>query len=280
MDSRYIIVEIDEDKPTISKSQFFSGLFLIMTLIYSQYFFPIHGIANRMLFVYGIPIVIASLLLGKTIARNAFRNNSKALFHGLAYWGLFALAGYAVEIFIIYLLTSADPSSLGLLDRANPRVPVNPAMVWAMIPISIFIVGPAEEYIFRGFIFGGFLEIFRGKNWFFWALVSSFIFAAVHLYYLTTFGLASSIFFVGIVFVGLALAMTYYVSDGNLLIPILFHGIFDATGFLSIALGNNLGINLRVFLAAIGVFTAILLFLKYLAEKIKKTSPPPLCENC
>ncbi|HLN19230.1 MAG TPA: type II CAAX endopeptidase family protein [Patescibacteria group bacterium] len=267
-------------RPAISKSQFFTGLFLILILIYSQYIFPVGGFLYRMIIIYGLPIIIASLFLGRIIAKNAFKNNSKALVQGLAYWGLFALAGYIAQIIIVNWLSGINPGSLALLDRANPRIPADPSMLWAMIPISIFIVGPAEEYIFRGFIFGGFLETFGRKYWFFWALVSSIIFAAVHLYYLTAFGIASAIFFVGIVFVGLALSITYYISKGNLLVPVLLHGIFDATGFLSVALQNDSGINFQVLLAGIGIFIAILLFLKYLAEKIKKAGPAPLCENC
>lgn len=63
------------------------------------------------------------------------------------------------------------------------------------------------------------------------AFLSSVFFAAVHLYYALTYGVASLIPFVDIVAIGMALAITYYHSGGNLLIPALIHGVYDATGF-------------------------------------------------
>ena len=95
------------------------------------------------------------------------------------------------------------------------------------------------------------------------AFVSSILFATVHLYYAFTYGVASLIPFVDIVAIGMAFAITYYRSGGNLLIPALIHGVYDATGFLAVAISSNLGLYLRGLLIFIGIIVALTLFRRH-----------------
>lgn len=241
---------------------YFLGLFTIILAIFSQYFLPVGGL-GRLILVYGIPILVTSLIMGKFLRRRAFINNAKALGYGLACWGVLSVLGYIMVLAIVSYLFSTDPSSLNLLDRTNPAVPASQNLAWLMVAASIFVIGPAEEYIFRGFIFGGMLRIFKNKHWLLLAFLSSLLFATVHLYYFLVFGVTSSIFFVNIVAISMALSIAYYISGGNLLIPALLHGLFDATGFLTIATDSDLGIFFRAAMVGVGLFIAVLLVLNY-----------------
>lgn len=86
-----------------------------------------------------------------------------------------------------------------------------------LLIISAAIVAPlVEEIVFRGFIYG---VIKRYTDGIFAALCSSLLFAAIHLHVGTLFPLAM-------------LAMVFcamYELTGCLLVPILMHGLFNAT---------------------------------------------------
>lgn len=250
---------------------YFSGLIAIILAIFSQYLMPIDGL-GRLAIVYGVPILVAGLILGEFIKKRAFKNNARALGYGLAWWGVLTALGYIITLIIITYLASTDPAALSLLDRANPAAPTSPNLAWLMVAASIFIIGPAEEYIFRGFIFGGLLRIFQNRHWLILAFVTSMLFALVHLYYLLTFGITSSIFFVNIVAISMALSIAYYISGGNLLIPALLHGFFDASGFLTIATDSNFGIFLRLAMVVVGLLMAFILVLRYFATRVEKAA--------
>lgn len=262
--------EPETSRWTLTVAYFF-GLMAILLAIFSQYFMPIDGWV-KLIFVYGIPIMIASLILGGFIWKRAFKNNARALGHGLAWWGVLTALGYFATFIIIAYLASTNPGSLGLLERSNPAAPASPGLAWLMVAASFLVIGPAEEYIFRGFIFGGLLRIFQNRHWLIWAFLTSVLFAFVHIYYLLTFGITSSIFFVNIIAISMALSIAYYVSGGNLFIPALLHGLFDASGFLTIATDSDFGIFLRFAMVAVGLFMAFLLVLRYFVAKEEKTA--------
>jgi hypothetical protein len=54
------------------------------------------------------------------------------------------------------------------------------------------------------------------------------------------------------------MAATYYMSHGNLVIPALIHGIYDATGFLGVATSMSIGLALRAVFIIIGLILAII----------------------
>ena len=56
------------------------------------------------------------------------------------------------------------------------------------------------------------------------------------------------------------MATTFYLSGGNLLLPALLHGVYDATGFLGVAFQSNIGGILREIMLLIGLVTAIIVF--------------------
>jgi membrane protease YdiL (CAAX protease family) len=244
----------------VKKGTYLTGLFVIFLSAYSQYFVEGYGPLTGALVVYGIPIIWISVFFGPDIIGRAFRNNALALKYGMGYFGVFSVLGAAVSGIIILVLTTVDPQSLELLDQANPVLHVPRKLAWIMVFVSILGIGPAEEYIFRGFVFGGLLTIYHNRHWIFLAFVSSVLFAAVHFYYLVVFGLASIIPFAEIVMIGMALGFAYYLSGGNLLIPALIHGAFDATGFIAEDISEGIGFALRFSMVLIGLLVAFMMY--------------------
>jgi membrane protease YdiL (CAAX protease family) len=219
-------------------------------------------LASGMLVVYGIPLVIISLLYGRAIAQRAFNRTLTALKFGLGLFGAFTVLGTLASIAVFYIIVSLNPAAVNLLHRPNPVLHVPQYVAWVMVCASFLVVGPAEEYLFRGFIYGGLLSIFKERHWLSLALVSSLLFAAAHLYYAVVYGVDSVIPFIDLTTFGMAVAITYYLSNGNLFIPAMIHGAYDATGFLGIAVSPEVGILFRGALISIGVVVASALLMQ------------------
>jgi len=67
----------------------------------------------------------------------------------------------------------------------------------------------------------------------------------------------------------MAMAMTYYLSGGNIVAPALIHGVYDATGFVGVASSMTIGLILRATLILIAViFAAIYVRRKNLQPQI------------
>jgi membrane protease YdiL (CAAX protease family) len=131
-----------------------------------------------------------------------------------------------------------------------------------MVGVSFLVTGPAEEYIFRGFMFGGLLDIFKNRHWLILAFVSSLLFSATHLYYALVYGPASLVQFADLITFGMAMASTYYLSGGNLSAPALIHGAYDATAFVGVATSTVVGDGLRAFMILLGIVVAFILYIQ------------------
>jgi hypothetical protein len=259
-----------------SKTLYVVGLIVIFVCVYSQYvaeYLGFHfGLILGVLIVYGVPILIVTLLWGTAIIRKFFNNTYTALKLGLAYFGAFTALGIIVSVVILFFLLLFNPATVNLLNKPNPALNVSPQLAWIMVVVSILVVGPAEEYLFRGFMFGALLEIFNNTHWLALALASSILFGAVHLYYASTYGLASLIQFTELVAFGMAMSSTYYYSKGNLSIPSLIHGIFDATGFIGVAVSVEVGTGLRGAMILIGLIVGLVILVQDSRMKDRNSS--------
>jgi membrane protease YdiL (CAAX protease family) len=260
----YQFLTMHSGKP-ITRSAYLVGLFIIMGCVYSQYVFS-SRLTHNMLIVYGVPILATSLLWGASIVRKSFNNTYTAFKYGVALFGVFTVVGILAQILIFYVILLYDPNAINLLNRPNPVLHIPEELAWLMVWVSLFIIGPAEEYLFRGFIYGGLLSLRNGRDWFGLAFLSTIIFAAAHLYYATVYSVASLVIFAELLAFGMAMAITYYVSKGNLLIPAIIHGVYDAVGYLGVATSSNIGIFLRNSMTAIGLLVAA----SILVHKIRK----------
>jgi membrane protease YdiL (CAAX protease family) len=205
---------------------------------------------------------VISVLWGPSILQNAFRSTVDGLKYGLGFYGVFTLLGIAVGVIIFYLLSTFDPTAINLLNRPNPLLQISEEYALIMVAVSFVVIGPAEEYLFRGFVYGGLLSLFQGRHWFGLAFISSLFFAGMHLYYASVYGLASLIMFVDLITFGMAMAVTYYISGGNLVAPALIHGGYDAIGFLGIATSDTVSIVLREFMLVIGILAGFIILFK------------------
>ncbi len=199
------------------------GLAVIFVAVYSQYVVH-YGRVLGFLVVYGIPILAVSLIFGRVLLRRANNNRNKAWTLGLGLFGGFTVLGLFLSFAALVLILFFDPNAVSLLMRPNPVLQLPSGLAWVMVVVSILVVGPAEEYLFRGFIYGGLLNIFKGHHWISLAVVSSLLFTAAHLYYAVTYGIASALPFIDLTTFGIAMAMTYYLSGGNILVPAVIHG--------------------------------------------------------
>jgi membrane protease YdiL (CAAX protease family) len=256
------MIETPEQEQThLSKRKYIIGLAAIYATAYSQYFLPNLHLIIGLLFVYGVPIVIIGIYWGRHILRRFANRMYTAIGYGFASYGGFTALGYLITIFIIILLIIFDPSALNLLNNPNPVLNTTPENAWVMVWVSFLVVGPAEEFIFRGFLYGGLLNIYGNRHWLSLAFLTSVLFASTHLYYVIEYGIASVIIFTQLITFGMAMAVSYYLSDGNLLIPAFIHGLFDATGFLTTAVSVELGATLRyqLFFISLAVLGAVLI---------------------
>jgi membrane protease YdiL (CAAX protease family) len=246
---------------TFSNGKILSGksyvvvLLIIFAAVYSQYLVHL-GTILGFLVVYGIPVAVISAVFGREIIRKARNNSGKAFKLGLGLFGAFTVAGIVLSMIALIVILILDPTAVLLLNRPNPVLQIPPSIAWVMTGLSILIVGPAEEYMFRGFLYGGLLSVFRGKHWISLAILSSVIFMAVHLYYVITYGVASAVPLIDLTTFGMAMAMTYYLTGGNIVAPALIHGVYDATGFIGVASSMTIGLILRATLLGIAVIFA------------------------
>ncbi len=245
----------------LTKKGYLLGLLIIFVSSYSQYFIPGINLIVGAFWVYGISIIAISLIYGPQLLRKAFHDTMGAFKTGLAFFGIFTVAGSIVSFLVVAVLNGLDPTALTVLQKPLPVLHVPHGTAWLMVGASILVVGPCEEFIFRGFVFGGLLSLYGARHWLVLAFVSSILFAAVHLYYAIVYGVAALVPFVDVVAIGMALAVTYYLSGGNLLMPALIHGVYDATGFVGVAMGPEMGARLRGAFVLVSVFVAILMIM-------------------
>jgi membrane protease YdiL (CAAX protease family) len=224
------------------------------------------------LVVYGVPAAVVSLIFGKQLLQRAGKNNKSAVKFGLGLFGALTVVSIILSIMALAIILTVDPQAADLLTKPNPVLDVSPNVAWIMVAVSFLVVGPAEEYLFMGFMYGGLITMSKGKHWLFLAVASSLLFASVHAYYAVTYGIASVVPFISLATFSIAMSITFYWTGGNLLVPAIIHGAYDATGFLGVATENA-----TISLAARGVLilVSIAFAVVYLPKKIHLVSPPP-----
>lgn len=253
---------IDGGRRRLTRKGYFLCLAVIFISSYSQYVVSgIHLIAGAF-WVYGISLATIGAVSGGPTLKRAFHDTKGAFRIGLASFGIFTVAGSIASLLIVAMLKGLDPTTLTGLQKPLPVLDVSHGTAWLMAGVSILVVGPCEEYIFRGFVFGGLLRLFGTRHWLLLALVSSILFAGVHLYYAILYRVAALVPLVDIVAIGMALAVGYYLSKGNLLVPAVIHGVYDAMGFVGVATLPEVGTRLRGAFILVSLMVALLVFLE------------------
>lgn len=152
--------------------------------------------------------------------------------------GLWMVSGYvlvlvlAFSLLILVTLVGAPTAS-----RADQAVFQDTQTLLWFVPLSLLVIGPGEELLFRGIIQGRLRESFDPVG----AIVlASATFAPAHILALTgslqALAVTISILFVPALVFGIA----YEVSN-NLLVPAVIHGAYNATIFGLVYLGLRYG---------------------------------------
>ncbi len=216
------------------------GIVVVVAAITSQYVVPVLWAPSRLVYdnlagdvavVYGIPIVAFALLVGAAPLRTWSSRPRQAAVEGPGWYGVMGLLAFLVTLVLAIVYEVVDPHALQLLDRPNPALRAAAGDPWFFVGFS-FVVGAFEETIFRGWIFG----FWRGRtaSWLPPAILSSALFAGLHIYYGTTYGIAAPLIFPTLFLIGFAFAATYRSTGGNLVAPAALHGANDAAAYLTL----------------------------------------------
>lgn len=100
-----------------------------------------------------------------------------------------------------------------------------PILLLLLVPVSLFLVGPGEELLFRGVVQGTLRESFGPASA---VVLSSAIFAGVH-YVALTGGVSARLTTIAILFLPSLVFGSAYERTGNLVVPALIHGLYNST---------------------------------------------------
>jgi len=266
--------------PPASLPRYIAGVVITVFAIYSQYFVPqnlpaanvLYGnLAGDLFVVYGIPVISFVLLVGGAPLRDWRARMGLATWHGLRFYGLLTLLGLLVVFVLTIVYAVIDPAALQLLNRPNPVLEEAKGNPWFFVGFS-FVIGAFEETIFRGFIFGYWRD--RPGPWIAPAVWTSVVFAAVHLYYATTYGVAAPLLFPGLFLLGFAFAATYRYSGGNLVVPAVLHGAHDAAAFLTLV-SPVLGYLALYGVVLVGAVIGLIEYLRGAPDRYRPAPFPP-----
>jgi len=174
-------------------------------------------------------VIQLGICVGLLIYLQVVRGHNPAELFGLRRMNVFKAFGMGV-ILLVPTLMLVNGSALGLnawmqgfwpdlqgQETAEAFRASDDVLAKIMLAVSAAIVAPlVEEVIFRGFIYG---VLKRYTDGIFAALCSSLLFAIVHLHVGTMFPLA----LLALIFCAV------YEYTGCLLVPMIMHGLFNAT---------------------------------------------------
>ncbi len=151
---------------------------------------------------------------------------------------LLAIVGGVVSLFVVLVGVYLVQTTFGIQSADHGLVKrgmQSPEILLILVPLSILLVGPGEELLFRGVIqqllrfrFGAIIGI----------TIASVIFSVAHVGSLSGEGLIPSL--VTYFLLSVILGVSYEYSE-NLIVPSLIHGLFNAAQFLIVyvrATGN------------------------------------------
>ncbi|MWG35365.1 CPBP family intramembrane glutamic endopeptidase [Halomarina oriensis] len=140
------------------------------------------------------------------------------------------IVGGFVVLFGLLIAMSQLLQAIGIEPAQNEVVRTasqEPIAFLLLVPLSILLVGPGEELLYRGVIQGSLNESFHVVR----AIVlASAIFASIHVFSLIGSG-AGVAAYIGFVFVLATVLGGAYVLSGNLFVPAMIHGLYNAAQF-------------------------------------------------
>ena len=135
------------------------------------------------------------------------------------------VVGGAVALFVAAIAVSFVIQQLGVQTATNQAVELgqqNPALFLYMIPITILVVAPAEELLFRGVVQGLFRRAYGVVPG---LVLASALFGVAHWLALTGGGKLTYVAIAAVL--GIVLGTVYELTD-NLVVPVAIHGAWNA----------------------------------------------------
>lgn len=146
---------------------------------------------------------------------------------------LWAVGGYVAALALVFVagivltILRAEPETT---NQAAELGMENPELLLWLVPLSILVVAPGEELLFRGVVQGRLREGFDARI----AIpVTAALFASVHYFSLTGAAEARLMAIAILFFPSLVFGYAYERSE-NLLVPILIHGLYNSTLVLAL----------------------------------------------
>lgn len=133
--------------------------------------------------------------------------------------GLFVLN---ITIGVLFDLLGQAPADHEIVDRAIET----PELLLVGIVLTLLVIAPAEELLFRGIIQTNLVDV--SDTWI-GVLLASFVFAIIHLP--AYGGLDGWTAIISLFFLGIVLGLLYERTD-NLWVPIMAHGLYNASLFV------------------------------------------------
>ncbi|WP_135821289.1 CPBP family intramembrane glutamic endopeptidase [Halostella litorea] len=147
---------------------------------------------------------------------------------GWAVAGVFIIFGGLIAVTVAYQALGVPSSSHSTVEQAAGG---NPEILLVLIPITLLVIGPCEELIFRNIVQKSLYDAFTRPVA---VVVASVVFALVHIpaygggAFGATVGSLATLFTLSIV-----LGAVYARTD-NILVPAFVHGVLNAVQFASL----------------------------------------------
>lgn len=129
----------------------------------------------------------------------------------------------ALSIGAVVVLSGIQPAQNRIAEVGQG----NPEVFLLLIPISFLLIGPGEELLFRGLVQGTLREVFGPAPA---IALASVVFAAAHVTSLSG-AFAGRVVTIGLLLVPAVVLGVAYERTGNLVVPALIHGAYNATLF-------------------------------------------------
>ena len=192
---------------------------------------PADSMAGNLVFTLGTYVALATVgylfLLGNGLPLSYVRGRAPSLRD--AVW---AVATVAVLVgFSSLIVPVIDALGLPSTEHSiTDTIAADPAVALLFVPLSVLLVGPAEEFLYRGIIQTRLGETFDVAPT---VLIAAVVFAAVHVIaYLDPANVGGTLVTLTFVLFPLgALLGAVYERTGNLVVPAIAHGAYNAFVF-------------------------------------------------
>lgn len=140
---------------------------------------------------------------------------------------LLVFSAAIIQLFAAYGITGSEHAIYEIATSESSAV--SPEFFLLFVPLSILVIGPAEEFIYRNVVQKSLYPAFGTVGA---ILLTSIIFALVHFpAYLTGTPAEATITLCSVLVLSVVLGTLYAVS-GSLIVPALAHGLYNATLFV------------------------------------------------